>query len=294
MIHPNVLYGFDYDDESNTLIAKDWIKDYGFFSTFTLMITSLMAVYKKFGVLVENIDSRNALHLLKRDVPLDYDIYSHFFKIKKDVVLPQDFDMSKFDFGPNQHHTIYKESHLKYFLPFVQKYFSLSDNTKRKCEEFKAKYNLHSEKIISVVFRGTDKWTDMGGFNCVSAAAYLRLAGEIKTENPECTMVIQTEDVIVKKYFEQKYKAIFLQETRTAQTNATAPLLHFNDNILEWATNYTAALFLHSQSKYLVTYTGNSAFFLYLLRGSTKNLYQEKTFQMSHTDFFISNNNIDL
>jgi hypothetical protein len=294
MIHNNVLFGYDYDDESKTLIAKDWIRQYGFFSTFTLMLTSIMAVYKKFGVLVENIDSREALHLLKREVPLDFDIYSHFFKIDKDYKLPEDFDMSGIDFGPNHHHTIYDESHLKYFLPFVKKYFTLSDNVLAKSEELKTKYNLNSEKNISVVFRDSDKWTDLGGFNYVSAAAYLRHALDIKEKDPECTIVIQTENEGVKQHFVQGFQAIFIHETKTGLTSTTAPLLHFTEDILGWATDYAAALYIHSQSKYLITYTGNSAFFLYLLRGSTKNLYQEKTFEMNYKDFFTSNYNSNL
>jgi hypothetical protein len=59
---------------------------------------------------------------------------------------------------------------------------------------------------------------------------------------------------------------------------------------LEWSENYVAALFLHSKSKYLITYTGNSAFFLYLSRGTTNNLYQEITFTNNNYDDFFSIN----
>jgi hypothetical protein len=286
MLHENVLFGYDYDDETNTLITKDWIRSYGFFSTFTLLITSLMAVYKQFGVLVDNIDSSNMLYLLKRDVPLDYDIYQHFFKIDKDYKLPEDYDISDFNFGPNHHHTIYKEEHLKYFLPFVKKYFNFSDLILERSEFLKSKYNIVPEKTISVIYRDSDKWTDLGTFLYVTAGAYLRMVYKIKEIDPGCDFYIQTENEGVKTHLTAGHGAKFIEETKTGTTSTSAPLIHFQNDILEWGTNYVSALNLHSKSKYLITYTGNSAFFLYLFRGNIDNFIQEKTFEMDFNTFF--------
>jgi hypothetical protein len=81
-----------------------------------------------------------------------------------------------------------------------------------------------------------------------------------------------------------------INETLVSNRDDYPLFLHLQENKLEWSENYVAALFLHSKSKYLITYTGNSAFFLYLSRGTTNNLYQEITFTNNNYDDFFSIN----
>lgn len=66
MIYENILYGYDYDSEKNILIGREDIKDYGFFSTFTLLLTSIMVVHRKFGKTPDDIDGTNLLRKLKK------------------------------------------------------------------------------------------------------------------------------------------------------------------------------------------------------------------------------------
>lgn len=289
MIHENVLFGYDYDDESNTLIAKDWIRNYGFFSTFTLMLTSIMIVYKKFGVLVDNIDSKNCLYLLKKEIDLDYDIYHRFFKINKNIDDSLFIKDTVVPFSPDDHHTVYKEEYVKYYKPFFDRYFTLSENTNAVYSNLKQKYNFDFENSISIVYRDTDKFTDFGGFNYVCAAPYYRLAHNIKEKDRDCKVYIQTESNKVMSYFRNAISATFIEETGLVKEDDTAPLIHYKKDLLNWADNYISSLYLHAQSKYLITYTGNSSLFLYLKRGTTKNMYQEITFTKNYMDFFYTN-----
>jgi hypothetical protein len=260
MIHEQILFGYDYDDEKNILIARNHIKGYGFFSTFTLLITSIMKVYLDFKRTPDDIDGRNLLWNLDED--------------------------------RDEHHTIYTEDNIKYFKPFFDKYFNLNNNISYKVNYLKEKYNVNSENAISVIYRDTDKWTDFGGFNYISPGLYMRLVDRLKDENTDYQVMIQTENYDIKNFFGSKYRAVFFDETSLTGSTGNPMLFSYQKrNKLKWTEYYMASLWIHSQSKYLITYTGNSSFFLYLNRGTTKNMFQEITFTKKNLDDFFVNNN---
>jgi hypothetical protein len=287
MIHENILYGYDYDEINNILIGRDDIRDYGMFSSFTLMLGSLMVVYKNFGKVVEHIDGKNILAKFKSEDNID--LYHKFFRIDKDyqINLPREFPVP---FSPDDQHTIYSEEYINYYYPFIKKYFNFNSSILSKVEEIKQKYNIDPDQFISVVFRDSDKWTDFGGFNYVSAGAYVRLTEKIKEQNPDLKILIQSENPNVVTFFGYK-GAISIEETMLDKSCQEYPPIKKNiEKRTEWVEYYIAALYVISQSKYVITYTGNSAFFVYLFRGTTNNLYQEKTFLQDYNDFFVNNN----
>ena len=288
MIHENIGYGYKFDDETKTIIGGEHIKDYGFFSTFTLMLVSIINVYKDLDMIVENVDGRNLLKHLRQDE--DIDMFHHFFNINKDYV--NDIDKSQIhkDLNLNEQHTIYKEENIKTFKPFFEKYFNLNDRVVGVIDNLKSKYGVDSEKSISVIYRDSDKWTDLGGFNYISPAFYFRIAKKLKTENPDYKVLIQTENPGIKRVFREAFQATSIDETLTSVTGEYPTFLTLRENKLNWADAYVAALWIHSKSKYLITYTGNSGFFVYLSRGTTKNMYQEITFTKNdENEFFVLN-----
>jgi len=288
MIHENVFFGYDYDDVTNTLIGKELIQDYGFFSTFTLMLTSIMVIYKKFKILPENIDGKYLLRKLKKEKNID--MYGHFFHINREMVINFDYEIPV-PFSPDDHHSLYSEKYIKYYKPFFDKYFNLNRRISEKIEEIKTKYNIDSNNSVSVIFRDSDKWTDFGGFNYVSAGAYIRKTREIIENNPTLKVLIQSENTNVVTIFNQGVSSLFFEETSLNNFGNDYPPIPIDDEkILKWSEYYIASLWIHSKSKYLITYTGNSAFFVYLNRGTTKNMFQEITFTKSHNEFFIENN----
>jgi len=293
MIYENILYGYDYDSEKNILIGREDIKDYGFFSTFTLLLTSIMVVHGKFGKTPDNIDGTNLLRKLKKND--DKDVYHYFFHIDKTISidLPKEIPVP---YSPNDHHTIYKEENSKFYDPFFRKYFNVNENIISKILHLKNKYSIEENNTIAVIFRDSDKWTDMGGFNYVSAAGYLRMCKDvienvIEESNQRPKIIIQSENQGVVETFQQAFGAIFLSETSLGNPSDVYPPIPLNDDVrMEWAEYYIASLWLLSKCKYVITYTGNSEFFVYLNRGTTNNLIQEITFTKNYKEFFTKNN----
>lgn len=289
MIHENILYGYDYDDENNTLVGRLDIKDYGFFSTFTLMLTSIMIVYKKFNTVPKDIDGRNLLNKLKKEQ--DVDMYKYFFNIDKSVDISFDEELPV-PFSPDDHHTIYYDSYSKYYTPFFKRFFNLNKNVLDKIKELEVKYNISYNNSVSVIFRDSDKWTDMGGFNYISAAGYLRKCREILDNNEKrLNVIIQSENNGVVKTFNEAFSSVYFEETSLGNPSDIYPPIPINvEKRLSWAEYYIAALWIISKCEHVITYTGNSSFFIYLNRGTTKNLTQEITFTKNYNDFFVSNN----
>lgn len=288
MIHENIGYGYKFDDETKTIIGEEHIKNYGFFSTFTLMLISIINVYKNLGMVVENVDGRHLLNHLRQNQ--DIDMYHHFFNINKDVIIDVNVSEIHKDLQLNEQHTIYKEENMKTFKPFFERYFNLNQRLVDLIEDLKRKYNIDSENSISVIYRDSDKWTDLGGFNYISPAFYYRIAKNLKTKYPDYKVLIQTENPGIKRVFREAFQAVSVDETLTSVTGEYPTFLTLNENKLNWADAYVAALWIHSKSKYLITYTGNSGFFVYLSRGTTKNMYQEITFTKNDENEFFTFN----
>jgi hypothetical protein len=292
MIHALILfdynYGYDYDDEKNILIGRKDISEYGFFATFTLLLISMMTVYKIFKRFPADIDGKDILSNLNlnHDIP---DMYHHFFNINEKIGINFDEELPV-PTTPSEHHTIYAEKNIKYFKPFFDRYFNLNENILNKIGFLKSKYNVNSDNSISIIYRDTDKWTDLGGFNYLCPAPYFRFATLIMEKNPDYKILIQTEDHGLKLFFQKYLKATFFDETLTSQTLVQPVFLEKIENKLEWAEYYMASLWIHSKSKYLISYTGNSSFFLYLNRGTTNNFFQEITFTKHIDEFFVKNN----
>lgn len=287
MIHERIMYGYDYNTDNGELVGREDISNYGFFSTFTLLISAIMATYNQYGVLVKSIDGRNLLRNLNKDV--SYDMYKHFFNINENIEIDFNSPMPV-PLTNDDQHTVYKEEYVKFYCSFFKRYFNLNNNIKSKIDGLKLKYNFNPENTISVVYRSTDKWTDMGGFNHISPALYFKLAKELITKNPNLNIFIQSESKGVNRVFREGLNANFIEETLVSNNDDLPIFLTLEENKLQWSENYVAALFLHSNSKYLITYTGNSAFFLYLSRGTTNNLFQEITFKNNNINDFFSIN----
>lgn len=289
MIYENILYGYDYDSEKNTLTGRNDIKDYGFFSTFTLLLTSIMTVYRRFGKTPDNIDGSNLLRKLKKNENID--MYHYFFHIDKtiNIDLPNNIPVP---YSPDDQHTVYKEENSKFYEPFFRKYFNVNDNIISKISRLKEKYSIDENNTIAVIFRDSDKWTDMGGFNYISAAGYMRMCKNIIEEsNERPKVIIQSENQGVIKTFGEAFGATFLSETSLGNPSDVYPPIPLNDDIrMEWAEYYVASLWLLSKCRHVITYTGNSAFFVYLNRGTTNNLIQEVTFTKDYQEFFTKNN----
>jgi hypothetical protein len=276
-------FGYYYYPDENKVESMDKISHYGLFSTFTLLLSTITLIHRDYKVLPEVFDLSNAMMKFKTDK--SQDLYKILFKIDKTIEIPNISPV-----GPDPHHTIYTEDRIKGLYPYIKRFFGFSDELIDIKNNLLKKYNLVEKDYISVIYRGSDQFTDRGGFISVNCSAYEKLARELISEIPvqERNILIQSEEYRVLKYFGVQLGAKFIRETdigEIGKNDAPVP----NTGVDEWLKNYIAAIFIHSQSNTLITYTGNSGFWATLFRGSMNEVYQESTFTLNREIFFNKN-----
>lgn len=276
-MNEDIGYGYEYNKNTNTLIAKPIISGYGLFSTVTLLASAASIANAKYNTMPDKIDVSNTLSKFKDSE--NSDVFKKVFEINKDISTKPNA------FGPNVHHTIYNKSLLSLVGPYFKYYASPTPTVKDAICELKEKYDLYDTNRISVIYRGSDKWTDMGNFIDAGPGAYVHKTRKLF---PDCkNVLIQSEEKDVCKYFKQTFKAKFISETDIGNTGLLQQPIPEIDKE-KWLIYFIAALWIHAESKYLVTYTGNSGFFVSAIRESQENLYQEQLFNLGIDEVFYN------
>lgn len=240
----------------------------GFYSNEFQVFNSLLVLLRH-GIIPERIDYSLGYRHFKKDP--NQDIYLDFHKINEkidldlfvDIPLPDSnkcqFDLYRFD--------IYNKIRDRFFNP--------SDLIVERKNILINKYKFDPQKTISVLYRGTDKTTEL---KLGSPAEYLKVVKNILKNNPDFKVLLQTDQTQVIQYFYDQLGDILItfEETPSTESNKVIwSLIEQSDkDSIDWSQWFDAALRCVSECKYLVNHTGNVAFFANLYRGKVNKVYQ--------------------
>ena len=273
-------FGYSYDTDTDTLEAVNQISNYGLFSTVILLAAAASRVHKKYGILPSKVKAPSTLQRFKDKK--DDDIFSQLFTVDETVKIPEIRA-----FNPDVHHSLYRDSLIKAVSPYIRRYGAPNESVKTAIIDLKARYDLDNLDRVSVIYRGSDKWTDKGGWPDAGPGAYVRMTNKLKIADKNLKVLIQSEEMAICKFFRQKYKAFFIPETAVGDTKLTTrPIPELDRGT--WLKYFIASLHIHSESKHVITYTGNSGFFVVALRGHTENVLQECLFSKKVEEIFYN------
>jgi hypothetical protein len=240
----------------------------GFYSNEFQVFSSLLTLLRH-GIVPDKINYSLGFRHFKKDP--EQDIYSYFHQIDStknldlfsEVELPDsnrfEPDLYRFD--------IYNQ--------IRDKFFGSSNIIKSRVQFLKNKYNINSERTISVLYRGTDKGTEL---KLAHPQDYLIETKRILQNNSDFKVLLQTDQtqVIEMFYNELGDRLITFEETPSTTSNSVIwNLMEKNGaNSIDWSQWFDAALRCVSECKYLVNHTGNVAFFANLYRGSLEGVRQ--------------------
>lgn len=240
----------------------------GFYSNQFQVFNSLLVLLRH-GIIPERIDYSLGYRHFKKDP--NQDIYLDFHKINEkidldlfvDIPLPDSnkcqFDLYRFD--------IYNKIRDRFFNP--------SDLIVERKNILINKYKFDPQKTISVLYRGTDKSTEL---KLGSPTEYLKVVKNILKNNPDFKVLLQTDQTQVIQYFYDQLGDILItfEETPSTSSNKVIwSLIEQSDkDSIDWSQWFDAALRCVSECKYLINHTGNVAFFANLYRGNTDEVYQ--------------------
>lgn len=240
----------------------------GFYSNEFQVFNSLLVLLRH-GIIPERIDYSLGYRHFKKDP--NQDIYLDFHKINEkidldlfvDIPLPDSnkcqFDLYRFD--------IYNKIRDRFFNP--------SDLIVERKNILINKYKFDPQKTISVLYRGTDKSTEL---KLGSPTEYLKVVKNILKNNPDFKVLLQADQTQVIQYFYDQLGDILItfEETPSTSSNKVIwSLIEQSDkDSIDWSQWFDAALRCVSECKYLVNHTGNVAFFANLHRGNVNKVYQ--------------------
>lgn len=240
----------------------------GFYSNEFQVFTSLLTLLRH-GIIPGRIDYSLGYRHFKKNP--EQDIYLDFHQINTSkelnlfskVELP---DSNKFQ--PD----IYD---FKIYNQVRDKFFNPSSIISERKDFLKQKYNIDFDKTISVLYRGTDKGTEL---KLAHPQDYLQITKKLLEDNPEFKVLLQTDQTQVIQYFASELgnKVIFFEETPSTMSNNVIWNLmeRSGADSIDWSQWFDAALRCVSECKYLINHTGNVSFFANLYRGNLENVYQ--------------------
>jgi hypothetical protein len=240
----------------------------GFYSNEFQVFNSLLILLRH-GIVPQRIDYSLGYRHFKKNP--NQDIYLDFHKINEkidldlfvDIPLPDpnkcQFDLYRFD--------IYNKIRDRFFNP--------NDLISERKNILINKYKLEPQKTISVLYRGTDKGTEL---KLGSPTKYLKIVKNILRDNPNFKVLLQTDQTQVIQYFYEQLgdALVTFEETPSTESNKVIWSLmeHHGKDSIDWSQWFDSALRCVAECKYLVNHTGNVAFFANLYRGNVNKVYQ--------------------
>jgi len=201
----------------------------------------------------------------------DFDLYPILFDIRASAGPVSCYAIPRV----NQHRR-YALNKLELLVPFLEHWFTPSKEVQHISLRLKAKYKINLEQTIAVVYRGTDKYTEV---QVSDVQSYLDLARHLLKKHSDHRLVIQTDQLQVRDLFLQKFgeRCVAFNEM---PVNSGAIAVHsMNEHELgmsklDFAKTFLAVSTLLSKSHVLVNHTGNTGLWLSLYRGHTQNMFQ--------------------
>lgn len=244
--------------------------DYGFYSisveTFSAILVALNS-----GVVPKRISYENCCNLYKLDPNLD--IFPEIFSINEEIT---DIPLNQNIFIPHcntARHSL-DENNIKQYNKIIKKYFNPSKTAIKYKNYLIEKYKINFNETISVLYRGTDKKTEI---TLASPEEYLKICKSILENNPNFRVLIQSDQTQVIEYFKENLGDICFNFEEIESTRGEVGILYLiksmNSNPTESIKLFDAAIRCVSECNYFICNTGNIPLFAKFYRGNLNNVY---------------------
>jgi hypothetical protein len=240
-----------------------------FFSCCSIRLYDIINYFNSNKELPEIVDSSEQFQMHKNQPG---DITHYFFKTTEDNI-PYSNEVIFTTSNDERQFLDYSTINLKEVLPFVKKYFKLSDFTRQRIDFFIEKYRINYQDVCAVYYRGLDKVTET---NVGSHETFIDKCKEIHSKNPNIKFLVQTDELdFVEKFISEFGDCILINELPKIRKQTTLVTYHIQpEHRVNFGIDFLAATYIVSQCKILVTHSGNCGLWSVLLRGNFENVHQ--------------------
>ena len=239
----------------------------GFYSNQTQAFLSTLILLSH-GILPDKIDYSMGFKRFKSDP--ERDIFPDFYRINPDQeVTPKNIIL------PDENRKQFEIYDFEYYNQVVKRFFNPSGVVTDRWQMLTEKYDIDPEKTVSVLYRGTDKCTEV---RLASPEAYLDVVKQILDQTPANRVLVQTDQTQVLDYFKSELGNIVVSFSETPSTSGKDAMNTVMENegkdTMDWMQWFDAALRCVAECAYVVNHTGNCGLWMNLYRGNVDNVFQ--------------------
>ena len=257
-----------YCSESATLYAN-W--DSGFFSNCSTALWALTDLAGE-GITPNRVCMDKGWSFYRdSENKKDTDLYPHLFSRKEIPEIQLKTLIPRID-----HHRRYSILDLKPYLPFVDRWFTPSQEVDLIRTELLQKYRIDPRKMIAVIYRGTDKHKEV---ETAPVEKYIKLASKLLRKHRDHRILIQTDQSQVRDLFMSNFGSHCFYFPEIPVSESVHPVHQMSEEAMgmhktKFAKTLLAITYLISRCNIIVNHTGNMALWIILYRGNTTSSYQ--------------------
>jgi len=244
----------------------------GFFSCCSVLLDYMVNYFNSNRRLPDSIDTTGYFIWYKNDKETDVDIRKNYFKENNDPVIP--YNNTTVEYKNSYQFSKYSTLDFASITPFIQIYFSPSEEIGNIVSNIETKYSIDYENTCVIFFRGNDKCTEtpLPHYSELYQSAY-----NIYVENRNVKFLVQSDETEFIEFMLSKFPEnsfYFRDEIRHIPRSITTV-----DNVMksknsEFSKYFLAITLIMSKCKYLVCNTGNCSLWIVLFRGNCENVHQ--------------------
>jgi len=240
----------------------------GFYSNQTQAFLSTLILLSH-GIVPDKISYAMGFKRFKADP--ERDIFPDFYKIDPSVPV----QLLKTVTLPDENKKQFDLYDFEYYNPVVGRFFGPSDLVLERKLYLKNKYKIVPNETISVLYRGTDKYTEV---RLGSPQAYLQAVQQLLQQTNAKKVLVQTDQTQVLDFFKQELGSMVVHFEETPTTSGKEAMNTVMENegndTMDWMQWFDAALRVVSECAFVVNHTGNCGLWMNLYRGNTTNVFQ--------------------
>ena len=265
----------------------------GFFSCCTIKLENIITYFNENKKLPETIDCTAQFSLYKSPILMQQDITKFFFTEQNGRDIPYSNPVKLLDIDTEQQFSNYKLLNYDLVLPFVDKYFTLSETVEYKIKFMEDKYMLDYSNICVIYYRGLGKYWET---NIASYDSYINKAKEIKNANKDIVFLVQSDETEFFEEFKKHFDDVIIFndeiyhiEKKYADQFSDCEKKLPSEMRINHSINFLAITKIMSNCKFIVMYSGNASLWVCLFRGNADGVYQ----YLSQKEYIYGRRNLD-
>jgi len=254
-------------DDGGTLFSG-W--NTGFFSVCTTLLWEISSLRQK-EIHPKKLSFINGFENYRDPQHIGIDIYPRLFREENDAPIPVSEQWRALD-----HHGHYRNQQIALYAALAKRWLSPAEQIVALEQQLVANLRLDPARTVAVVYRGTDKTTEV---ELAPPQLYRDLAEREIEKLEGGRVLIQTDQKQVRDLFLRSFgeRCVFFREMPVTSGERVLHLLS-RDEIglgrLEFAQHLLAATLAISRCHHIINHTGNMALWICLFRGNTTGVTQ--------------------